>query len=587
MISSLLIVLSLVSFTSWNVPVTSHPTDTGVRLVLEIPDGIHIQSNPASQKSYIPTTVTLKPNADVKVKRIIYPKAEVWQPEFSKEPIHVYSGTVEIVVELDGPPGIRHLEGSLRFQPCDEKACFIPNTTRFDFEVDLKEKVTKTKKANSNEKPQPANDAFSTVISDVEKSNDDKVEVLGFEFDEETRWSPLALLLIFLVGIALNGTPCVYPLIPVTVGFFGAQAADKLKNRDGESPSSNRITLVLIYCAALAFTFALLGLLAAVTGSFMGEMMTNGFVLACVSLVFILLAFWSFGLFEVRMDLGTGVFSKKGLLGAGLMGATAGLVAAPCIGPIVAGLFLIVADSQDYAWGFISFLILGAGISTPLGAMGFASGLVDKIPKPGEWMNWLKKLFGVFLLLAAIYPLIPVLGPDAAAMLASVLMIGSALALGVADRTKGSGLFRLVRGTAAVLIAATGLYFFYMDTGGSMEFRKFSIREFEETNAPKVVDVFATWCLPCLEMEKTVFSHEDVKATASDIVFFRIDITNEPPADIAAWLKARALVGVPTVMFYMPDNREVKQIRLEGNEPVDQFIQRLDILKREALSQKN
>ena len=188
--------------------------------------------------------------------------------------------------------------------------------------------------------------------------------------------------------MALNLTPCVYPLIPITVSYFGG--------RSGKG-QGRVVAHGLCYLMGLSFTNSLLGVTAALTGGLMGAMLQNTWVLLGVAIVLLVFAASLFGLWEMRLPASlTQAASKSyaGYFGSLFMGLTLGVIAAPCIGPFVLGLLTWVA-SIGLAWfGFIVFFTLSLGLGIPLFILALFSGRLEKLPRSGEWMNWVRKLMG-------------------------------------------------------------------------------------------------------------------------------------------------------------------------------------------------
>src|SRR5210317_1698021 len=212
------------------------------------------------------------------------------------------------------------------------------------------------------------------------------------------------LLGIFAGGIALNLTPCVYPLIPITVSYFGGKTG------------SAREKLYLhgaCYIGGLGVTNSMLGVTAALTGGLMGAMLQNPFILGAIAAILIFFATSLFGLWELRLPYWlTRAASKSysGYFGSLFMGTTLGVVAAPCIGPFVLGLLTWVAGMGNPWLGFLIFFTLSLGLGLPLFFLAMFSGKLDKLPRSGEWMVWIRKLMGWVLVGMAAYfirPLLP------------------------------------------------------------------------------------------------------------------------------------------------------------------------------------
>ena len=212
--------------------------------------------------------------------------------------------------------------------------------------------------------------------------------------DEQTTrplqgWAMIWTLLgIFAGGIALNLTPCVYPLIPITVSYFSGRSG---KGKD-------RLYFHgICYIGGLAVTNSILGVTAALTGSLMGALLQNPVVLSAIAAILILLATSLFGFWELRLPYWltrAASRSYSGYFGSLFMGITLGLAAAPCIGPFVLGLLTWVAGMGSPWLGFLIFLTLSLGLGLPLFVLAMCAGKLDKLPRSGEWMIWVRKLMG-------------------------------------------------------------------------------------------------------------------------------------------------------------------------------------------------
>lgn len=206
------------------------------------------------------------------------------------------------------------------------------------------------------------------------------------------------LLLIFFAGVMSSLTPCVYPLIPITIGLFGARAAES---------RWQAFSLSSVYVLGIVITYSILGVVAASLGSVFGGAMQNPWVLGSIAFVFLLLGLSSMGAIPFRLpgDLQTRLSQTggTGYLGALLMGLVAGVIAAPCVGPIVAGILVYVAQQQSLllGWGLLATFALGMGMLFLV--LGTFSSLLSRIPKSGPWMEAVKTFFGVVFLAMALF----------------------------------------------------------------------------------------------------------------------------------------------------------------------------------------
>ena len=237
------------------------------------------------------------------------------------------------------------------------------------------------------------------------------------------------MLGIFVGGMALNLTPCVYPLIPITVSYFGSKSGHE---------RGQLLVHGLFYLVGLAFTNSALGVVAALTGGLMGSMLQNPLVLVGVAVVLVIFATSLFGFWELRLPSSlTQAASKSyaGYFGSLFMGLTLGVVAAPCIGPFVLGLLTWVA-SLGSAWlGFLVFFTLSLGLGLPLFILAMFSGSLEKLPRSGEWMLWVRKLMGWVLVGMAAYFIRPLLPGSMAVFLLAAVALAAAVHLGWIDRT--------------------------------------------------------------------------------------------------------------------------------------------------------
>jgi len=205
------------------------------------------------------------------------------------------------------------------------------------------------------------------------------------------------LLGIFAGGIALNLTPCIYPLIPITVSYFGGRSARGRRNLMFHGAC---------YVGGLAVTNSVLGVFAALTGGLLGSALQHPIALALVAAILIFFATSLFGLWELRMPHGLTQAAAKtwtGYLGSLFMGMTLGIVASACIGPFILGLLTWVATIGSIWIAFLIFFTLSLGLGLPLFFLALFSGQLSKLPRSGEWMLWVKKLLGWILVGMAAY----------------------------------------------------------------------------------------------------------------------------------------------------------------------------------------
>lgn len=207
-----------------------------------------------------------------------------------------------------------------------------------------------------------------------------------------------ALVLVFLAGVMSSLTPCVYPLIPITVGLFGAR---KARSR------FEGFKLSFVYVLGIVATYSVLGIGAASAGAVFGAAMQSVWVVVAIAALFFVLGLSSLGLFQIQLPsaLQTRLGSVKGggFPGAFAMGLVAGVIAAPCVGPIVAGILLMVASQQDLFLGFILLATFAFGMGQLFLVLGTFSNALAALPKSGGWMDGVKTVFGIVFIGMAVY----------------------------------------------------------------------------------------------------------------------------------------------------------------------------------------
>ena len=361
-----------------------------------------------------------------------------------------------------------------------------------------------------------------------------------------------------MLGLALNLTPCVYPLISVTLGYFGSQP----ERRAPIWP------LAGAYVLGITFSFAVLGVTASLAGGLFGSPLQHPAVLIGLSGLLFALALASFGLYEIRPPhalVNRFGAASTGLGGALLMGLTMGLVAAPCIGPVVLGLLLYVGSERDVLKGFLLFFSMGLGMGLPYVLLASAAGSLALLPRAGEWLRWMNRFFGVLLLGMALYFVSPLLDGAFLEVLVPIFVAAAGVYLGFLEPSaralRGFTLGRKAFGTATVLIAT----WLALPGGAASEgirWEPLSLGALDRAIAsrrPALVEFGADWCLPCLEMERSTFVDPEVTRVAQSFTTLQADVTASSPANDAL-LERFQVVGVPTLIVYDSTGREVERV---------------------------
>ncbi|MDF3052704.1 MAG: cytochrome c biosis protein transrane region [Geminicoccaceae bacterium] len=215
------------------------------------------------------------------------------------------------------------------------------------------------------------------------------------------REQPLvALAILFGAGLATSLTPCVYPMIPITAGILGGTASTRRSR-------GRTALLTAVYVLGLALVYSILGLLAGLSGSLFGAVSSSPWALFIMGNLLLVFGLGLLDVFTVnapsRVMAWTGRISGDSVGGVFALGATSGLVAAPCGAPAFAAVLTFVSTTQSALMGFLYLFVFSVGLSALLVAVGLFSGSLAALPKAGKWTLWIKRAGGVLLLLMSEY----------------------------------------------------------------------------------------------------------------------------------------------------------------------------------------
>jgi thiol:disulfide interchange protein DsbD len=387
-----------------------------------------------------------------------------------------------------------------------------------------------------------------------------------------------AVAAFFVFGLALNLTPCVYPVIPMTVAFFGGQ---------GEEKKGRTFVLALYYVTGIAIVFSVLGLISSLAGRQWGFMFQNPWFVIVIATTILAMAACMFGAFEIRVPAFLMAYSgksRKGVMGSFIMGLTVGVVIAPCAAGIIIGLIGVVAKLGIVAKGTLLFFVMGLGLGLPYLFLAMSSGLLNGLPKSGMWMVWIRKLFGVLLVGVALYFLIPQ-GKQAYSQQGfylGVLGIFGGLFLGFLDSAEGYGrVFKTVRAIVGFCLIIVGGFLVnnaLQDKPEAIDWISYtnqSLDQLQKYDKPILIDFYADWCAACRELDDKTFSDARVADTAKNFSMVRANFTSPDPAR-EALMKEFKVSGLPTVVFVSADGTVLHNLSIVGFLGPTEMLQRME-----------
>jgi len=543
------------------------------KLALEVTveEGWHINSNKPYDDYLIPTQLILTENSNFKLKKVAYPKPQDYKFDFSETPLSVLEGKslIGALIEVDEKtePGTYSLIVELEYQACNDMSCLAPTSIVDTIEVAVADRKTPVNQINEDIFKNIDLNLTDTIIGEqtTKQSSDPISEAL------EGSGLLLGLLLVFVGGLALNLTPCVYPLIPITIGYFGGQSEG----------STTRLTMMgLLFVLGLAVTYSLIGVVTSLSGAVFGALLQNPIVILVIVGILFVLSLSMFGVYEFKLPnslVAKAGASKAGLYGAFFMGLTMGIVAAPCIGPFVIGLVTYVAAKQDPYFGFLMFFVLALGLGLPYVFLAIFSGKIKSLPRAGEWMEAVKHIFGIILLGMALYFLLPILPKDFSGYVLPAFMLIAAVYLlffeKSANKVFGFKIFKIV---FSIVIAAIAVYSIIPTDVKSVDWKEYSEGAVANiTGNGVIIDFYADWCIPCKELDALTFSDEKVIELSREFDTYKADMTKSLSPEVESLREKYSIIGVPTVLIL--DSNGNEKARITGFVSAQEF---LDIISK-------
>jgi len=465
----------------------------------------------------------------------------------------------------------------IAYQGCTSGFCYPPEVKEIKV-ADLPiAQVTNTEKTSEK----------STALSAQPKAEQDRLAESLFN-------SKYAVFGFFLLGLGLAFTPCVLPMLPLLSAIVIGQ---------NQRPNMWRaFALSFVYVQGMALTYTLLGLIVAAIGLPFQVALQHPYVMIGLSIIFVLLALSMFGVFTLQLP--SSLQTKLSLLsqqqkagafgGVFLMGMIAGLVASPCTSAPLSGALLYVAQSGDLFTGAITLYLLALGMGVPLILITLFGNKI--LPKSGMWMETVKKLFGFVMLALPVFLISRILPDEWTPRLWA--MLGTAFFIWFAFQMPKNGtgwVFRIFFLVAAMISVKPLQTWVWGETltSSAVENKAVSHVEFKKVKSEAelqqalsennkslvMLDLYADWCVACKEFEKETFSDPSVQKAFGDMLLLQVDMTKNSEENRALMTKYKVL-GLPTILFFNRDGKEIEGSRVNGFMPPVEFLQWIEKISK-------
>ena len=489
----------------------------------------------------------------------------------------IFKKPVQAIFKASQPPLKEEDVIEIAYQGCTEGFCYPPEVKEIKV-ADLPiAQIANTEKTSEK----------STALSAQPKAEQDRLAESLFN-------SKYAVFGFFLLGLGLAFTPCVLPMLPLLSAIVIGQ---------NQRPNMWRaFALSFVYVQGMALTYTLLGLIVAAIGLPFQVALQHPYVMIGLSIIFVLLALSMFGVFTLQLP--SSLQTKLSLLsqqqkagafgGVFLMGMIAGLVASPCTSAPLSGALLYVAQSGDLLTGAITLYLLALGMGVPLILITLFGNKI--LPKSGMWMETVKKLFGFVMLALPVFLISRILPdewtPRLWAMLSTAFFIWFAFQM----PKNGTGwVFRILFLVAAMISVKPLQTWVWGENSipsavenkvlSDVEFKKVKSeaelqQALSENNKSLVMlDLYADWCVACKEFEKETFSDPSVQKAFGDMLLLQVDMTKNSEENRALMTKYKVL-GLPTILFFNQDGKEIEGSRVNGFMPAVEFLQWIEKISK-------
>jgi thiol:disulfide interchange protein DsbD len=487
-------------------------------------------------------------------------------------------GDFTIRVPVSGPPGRVELPLIVMLQACKKELCKLPEDLRVTVPVDV-----------------------GPVAAVAAVAPPPEIQTQASTFDNARSKGLLPLLgLVFGAGFLVSLTPCVLPMVPITIGIIGARSAGS---------RVQAIALSATYVAGLAIVYSALGIAAGFTGMMFGAWMQSVWVVGAISLFFVIMGAAMFGFFDVGLPSAlqtrlSQIGGSGGFGGAFVIGMVGALVAGPCSGPVLLSIIALIGQKGEVALGALLMVVFSIGMGLIFIAAGAFS---TTLLRPGAWMDTVKKSFGIVMWIGAIYFLAPHLSATTTALVTAAMLMVTATFAWPSDESEGfwiarsRKLYSVVGGIVGAyllvgVLATKGFILPPLQLGAPAgegqaaagtgiawsSDHDNAIALAQAQNRPLIIDFTADWCAACKELEHFTYTDPEVIAASANMVPVMIDATDGSDPRVKALLEKYEVRGLPTVKFLKPDGEPLEHLTVTGFLNADEFLPRMEAALRGA-----